>query len=137
MNYSAQAIVIDEDSNIYLENNTVIWSLSFIGWKLEKWENAIEALKREIGEELWLYLPDMRFLDWELQPKRVFAGISWVSTYFILQLSDSEVQKIEKQANIDINTYDFSTLERLEDDMFPIERIAFLQQIQRALDSVM
>ncbi len=52
MNYSAQAIIIDTEKNVYLENNTVIRSLSFIGGKREIGESYEDALIREIWEEL-------------------------------------------------------------------------------------
>lgn len=132
MNYSAQAIIIDEDSNIYLERNAKIWSLSFIWWALEKWEDYISALMREVHEELWLIISGERFIEWKQQPKRIFLTWEWESMYFLCILQNDEVSQIKKLENIEV--YDFSSLERLTDNDFPLERVSFLQEVQRALD---
>ena len=131
MNYSSQAIIVDEDRNIYLERNSKIWSLSFIGGKVEEGENYESALLREIREELWIYLTVDKLLEWEVQPERAFPTGSWISRYFVVVLSESEKKSIENET---IEVYDFDTLQRMDDSEFPIERVSFLTQVQRALD---
>lgn len=134
MKHSAQAIIVDRDGNIILEKNTKIWSLSFIGGKVEEWESYESALLRELREELWIEFHLDRLLRWEIQEKRIFPTGEWVSKYFVLILEDNEETIVKNAKNME--TYDFKSLERLNDSEFPIERMSFLSQVQRALDAL-
>lgn len=134
MNRSAQAIIVDRDENIYLERNSKIWSLSFVWWALEEWEDFETALQREIWEELCIPISVLRLLDGKEQEPRRFPTWEWLSKYFVLVLEESEEQKI--RANAVIEMYSFNDLQRLDDSEFPMERMTFLAHIQRALDLI-
>ena len=133
MNYSAQAIVIDNDRQIYLERNSKFNSLSFFGWKVEEGETYEQVLIREIEEELWIRIRVERLLAGQEQGKRIFPTWEWVSKYFVLHLDNTETNIL---GNTAVEVYSFQELERLHDNEFPFERVSFLQQIQRALDTL-
>lgn len=135
MNYSAQAILIDGEGNIYLERNKKMWNrLSFIGGKFEYIDNNSyeNCVIREIREEMQLVLQRDRLLAAELQEPREILWKTWISTYFVVVLDELEWTPIWE--NQDIEIFDMHSLQRLDDDQFVLERITFLQQVQRALD---
>ena len=43
--------IVDEEKNIYFENNKRLKGLSFIWWKLENWEDSEEWALRELFQE--------------------------------------------------------------------------------------
>ncbi len=132
---SSQAIVIDTDRNIYLEDNETTKWLSFIWGKLEGDEKYIDAIIREIKEELWLHLDENRFVWGELQPVREIQNVwKWESLYYILIVTQKEANDILD--NTDIQQYTLSDLQDLKWEPFSLPRDIFLEQIQRALQFI-
>lgn len=80
---------------------------------------------REIKEEIKVLISNERLLDWQEQKPRTFPTGTWVSTYFVCILEDSEEEIARIQNNIEV--YDFDTLQRLDDGEYPMERVTFLQ----------
>lgn len=141
MNYSSQAIVVDWNYKFYLEDNKVIRSLSYIGWKLEEGEEHIDAIIRELQEELGIIFPPERFLWAELQPVRSFWNerkgkcIDWQSVYYVLVLDNEERAQISE--NIKLKIYTLTDLEGMDESNFPNKRkVDFISQLKRALTFV-
>ena len=142
MNISAQAIVIDQEGKIYLEDNQVTRMLSFI-WGKQKWKETFEEIIiRETKEELGIVLPESRFLNGQEQPERKFWNerlqdyISWFSKYFVLILTPSEVKDIKWSVKLVVleNKRD---LEKFPEEKFwPLGREVFTAQIERALSHI-
>ncbi len=132
---SSQAIVIDTIWNMYLENNKKTQRLSFIWGKLEEDEEHINAIIREIKEELWLDFDEERFVWGDLQPVREIPNVwKWRSLYYILIVTQKEAEDILH--NTDIRKYTLSDLQTLEWEPFCLPRDIFLEQIQRALQFI-
>ena len=142
MKQSAQAIVVDRQGKIYLEDNAVTNMLSFIWWKLEEWEKFITTVIREVEEELGLFLPENRFLDKQEQPVRRFWNariekyIEWYSEYFVLVLWLDEVKAIKRSVKL-IILGSITELETFPEEKFwPLGRDVFKTQVQRALSHI-
>ncbi len=132
---SSQAIVIDTIWNMYLENNKKTQRLSFIWGKLEGDEEYINAIIREIKEELWLDFDEERFVWGDLQPVREIPNVwKWKSLNYILIVTQKEAEDILH--NTDIRKYPLSDLQTLEWEPFSLPRDIFLEQIQRALQFI-
>lgn len=139
MKYSAQAIVIDENGKLYLEDNNVTKMFSFIGWKREEGETYIMTLIREVKEELGFIFPESRFLDGQEQPIRLFWNareekyIEWKSCYFVLILTSDEVKNIRQ--NVKLHVIDnIIDLEKIPEERFwPLGREVLRAQMKRAL----
>lgn len=141
MNYSAQAIIIDYDWNIYLERNHVIKSLSFVWGKVEEGEDYEWALKRELKEELGILPQDYQLWNWEIQPTRKFWNerkwqeVEWTSKYFICLLPN--ILKLPTELEIKLEVFTLQELRGLSDENFPSARKKeFLAQVERALSHI-
>ncbi len=106
MNYSEQAIVVDENGKLYFEDNHVTNMLSFIWWKMKNGEKYWDTVTREVEEELGITFSQDRFLDGQKQAVRSFWNereqkyIDWQSTYFVLVLLADEVKNIQENVQL-------------------------------------
>lgn len=94
--------VIDENKNIYLENNSRLKWLTFIWWKVEEWESFEEWALRELSQETWGYI---ELNEWVLKEIEINTEtVNWIlwnwKLYWLEITEKSWHDLIYKQKNI-------------------------------------
>jgi 8-oxo-dGTP diphosphatase len=91
---------------------------------IDHWENPLDALRREIKEELWLEVTKINsspkyFLVWESADWQ----IPLVLTYY-----EVDVENLDYTASEECREMNFFTLdEALNEDLWPMVRVNFLE----------
>lgn len=105
---SSQVIILDEDNNIYLENNKKYNCVSLFWWKIEVLEEPVEAIIRELKEELDLIV-SIDCLDFIERETENLKHWKFKSYLYLLRISNESWEYIldEKYDSFKLKFEDF------------------------------
>jgi 8-oxo-dGTP pyrophosphatase MutT (NUDIX family) len=107
----AHAIVFSSDlENVFFEKNKRFdWKLTFFWWKIEEWEDKIDAIIRELYEEIWITFSRIDFIEFIINDELIIEDIRFIWTIYILLITNSQIDKLlSNPKNISIQYNDIS-----------------------------
>lgn len=129
--YTSHILVVDDEDNLYLENNTRVNAIAMWGGKREWDEKPLQTALRELSEEVWILFWQNDLKEIDTDTGEIVQGNNFVSILFLLRTNSKKVI-----AEILANPKAFkSTLQELKENPGPfvIEKSKFIARIEKAL----
>ena len=108
---SSHIAIIDEEWNIYFDNNLKLKWLSLVWWSLEKWESHKQWVLREVWEETWIVDKITEELIIFIENNQeIVNNILWLWEFYWLKITKTRWDKIIEEKN-NIRRVNYSELE--------------------------
>lgn len=97
----AHAILIsEEDRKVFLEKNARYnWELTFFWWKVKTWEDRIDAIIRELNEEVWIEFSRDDLTELIQNDEEIVKDKKYIWTIYVIVISKSQVKQILSKEN--------------------------------------
>ncbi len=130
--YSSHAIVVDDEWILYFELNKKLWGkISLFWWWLDLWETHINAIIRELEEEIFITAKEKDFVYIEKSWPKKFPKWIIISEIYALLISTWVWKIISNSDTVIKLKYDDLKLKSASD--FVIEKEEFLWRIEKSL----
>lgn len=107
-NIYTNAVILDENNNVLLvkrNESSDEWSKwSIPWWTLEKWESVIDAIYREIREELWIKINEIIIL-------KIIRERNFEAHYFVSRINSSTKIVLERN---ELQDYWFFQIDKIK-----------------------